>query len=192
MSRDIRFGIPVTDGGNFVMMNSRVLSFLISLFIWFALLPAQSATAQGGEEESMPQRSELPYGVGAQWAAPAYGVSGMYDFSEEVSGQVVLGFFGPVSAFSGRILYRFQKSDAYDLYGYGTVGSWNYSRGGSSVGFGAGAGLEYSWPKLLDNSEAPPLFGNIEVGFVTLSNEFEGYNFSSFVYGVGIHYRFGD
>jgi len=170
-------------------MNNLSRVLLCALLAAFIVLPVGGVMAQ---DDEMPQRDELPYAVGTQWSAPAYGVSGKFDLSKKVTGQAVLGFFGTVSQFSGRILYRFQKNNAYDIYGYGSVGSWNYSFGGSAVGFGGGVGLEYSWPKLLDNADVPPLFGNLELGFVTLGTEFEGYNFSSFGFGIGIHYRFGD
>lgn len=155
---------------------------------------AEDGTAQSGSSQDL-SATAPPYGVGAQWAAPAFGVSGVYDFTEQISGQAVLGFFGGLQSYSGRILYRFNQKEAYDLYGFGTVGVWRYSGAfstESATGLGGGVGLEYSWQHLFDSADMPPLFGNVELGFVSLTGDFSGYNFSSFVYGVGIHYRFGN
>ena len=157
---------------------------------------ADDPSSQDQEASQTGDSSMPPYGFGAQYAAPAFGLSGMYDFTDKISGQAVLGFFGGLQSYSGRVLYRFKKEKAYDVYGFGTVGVWQYSGPGTSsstTGFGAGVGLEYSWRKVLGSSDLPPLFGNIELGFVSLSGDLTGYdNFSSFVYGFGIHYRFGN
>lgn len=174
-------------------MIGQRLSIIFSLLTLVVLLSGQVATAQDGD---IPQRGDLPYGVGAQFAAPAFGISGIYDFTDQVSGQAVFGFFGALQSYSGRVLYRFNRKKAYDLYGFGTVGIWRYSPGigssSSATGIGGGVGLEYSWQHLFDSADVPPLFGNIELGFITLGSEFSGYSYSAFTYGVGIHYRFGN
>lgn len=173
-------------------MSIRPFPAIISLIVLFTFLTGQIA---GAQESEIPQRKDLPYGIGTQYAAPAFGVSGIYDFTNSVSGQAVLGFFGGLQSYSGRVLYRFNRKKAYDLYGYGTLGVWRYSGIGeteSATGIGGGVGLEYSWQHLFDSADIPPLFGNIEIGFVSLTGEFNNYTFSSFVYGAGIHYRFGN
>jgi hypothetical protein len=173
-------------------MRTRPFPTIISLIVLLTFLTGQIA---GAQDREIPQRKDLPYGIGAQYAAPAFGVSGIYDFTNSVSGQAVLGFFGGLQSYSGRVLYRFNRKKAYDLYGYGTLGIWRYSGFGetaSATGIGGGVGIEYSWQHLFDSPDIPPLFGNIELGFVNLTGEFNNYTFSSFVYGAGIHYRFGN
>jgi hypothetical protein len=173
-------------------MKKRFFVLSLLLLTGLALSQAQAATAQDSDGD-IPTRSELPAGIGMQYAAPAFGISGIYDFTDSISGQAVLGLFGGLQMYAGRGLYRFSQQEAYDLYGFGTVGIWQYSAGGASTsttGFGGGAGLEYSWQQLLDNADVPPLFSNIEIGFVSLTDEFTGYNYSSFTYSAGIHYRF--
>ncbi len=169
------------------MKNLTPYAFLLLLF-GLLLAPVQTAAAQE-EEPEPPLRGELPVGIGVQYAAPAFGISGMYDVTDQISVQAVFGFFGGLQMYSGRGLYHFNQQEAYNIYGFGTVGAWRYSTT-SVLGVGGGAGLEYSWQQLFDSAEIPPLFGNIEIGFVHLSDDFSGYTFSSLTYGGGIHYRF--
>lgn len=175
-------------------------TFAISLAA-LLILPMHMALGQDTTDvgrhanEEIPRRNEFSYGIGAQFAAPAFGISGTADFTDQVSGQAVLGFWGGLQSYFGRVLYQFNEEEAYDIYGFATAGVWRYSSFGfssSQPGFGAGVGLEYSWQHLFDSSEVPPLFGSLELGFVTLGDDLTGYNFSTISYGFGIHYRFGE
>jgi hypothetical protein len=139
------------------------------------------------------------FGVGFQSSWPAYGLSGVYDVSEKVTAQAVVGAFGALSTLSGRGLYHFQRQESHSLYGFGTVGvwrhSWNFAGGSSSEtspGIGGGAGVEFDWRNILNGSgngsDFPPIFSSIDIGFVAAS--FDNYNFSGLVIGAGLHYRF--
>ncbi|MFB6272692.1 MAG: hypothetical protein ABEL51_07345 [Salinibacter sp.] len=132
-------------------------------------------------------RKSPKYGIGFQWAAPAFGVSGTYDFTNRITGQAVLGFIGGLQTYAARGLYRFKRKEALSLYGYGTIGAWRYSgalTSSSALGLGGGVGVEYGWGQI---------YGNLELGFVGLDGELAGYNdsFSSVTYGIGLHYKFG-
>jgi hypothetical protein len=133
------------------------------------------------------------FGVGFQSSWPSYGISGIYDVSETVSAQAVVGAFGTVTNFSGRGIYRFMRDEVYNLYGFGTAGVWRYNAPGldeNVIGLGGGTGLELDWRRIFANNETnfPPIFSTIEIGIVHANFDF--YNFSSFSMGGGIHYRF--
>ena len=132
------------------------------------------------------------YGVGFASSWPAYGVSGTLQLSETLTAQAVLGFLGAVTNLSARGLYRFRRSPEYDIYAYGAVGAYRYGyfAGTESVlGVGGGGGIEAGLQRLFDDEDFPPIFVNAEVG-LGFAN-FEYYNFSAFVFGAGVHYRFG-
>lgn len=166
-----------------------------------ALTFAQVALAQDGQETTQESNSSK-WGVGFQSSWPAWGISGIYDVNELVSAQVVLGAFGSLTVLSGRILYRFNRREAYDLYGFGTLGVWRYTsdvfffdRGlirqtETVLGLGGGGGIELNWQKILASStdSFPPLYSTVDLGLGYAN--FDVYNFSSLWLGVGIHYRF--
>lgn len=126
-------------------------------------------------------------GVGFQSSWPAsYGLSGKYDLNEKMTVQGVFGFLGTVTNYSGRLLYRFQDKDDYDLYGFGSAGIYRYDYylGDESVfGFGAGAGIEYDLSDALDGL---PLTVSGEIGFGFVS--FDYYSYGAVGLGVGFHY----
>jgi hypothetical protein len=147
----------------------------------------QQASAQDGDE------SDSPFGVGFQSSWPSYGLSGVYDMTDQVTLQAVVGLLGTVSNLAGRGLFRFQQNEGYDVFGFGTVGLWRYSAGivdESVIGVGGGGGVELDWGALLkdEDDSIPPIFTTIEIGLV-LAN-FDRYNFSALSIGGGIHYRF--
>ncbi len=132
------------------------------------------------------------YGVGFASSWPAYGVSGTLQISETLTAEAVLGFLGAVSNFSGRAWYRFKRDPSYDLYGYGGAGVYRYGYFGGTenvLGLGGGVGVEAGLQSLLDDEDLPPIFLNAEFGLAYANFDF--YNFSSFTFGSGIHYRFG-
>ncbi|MBX2822734.1 MAG: hypothetical protein KTR29_23755 [Rhodothermaceae bacterium] len=141
------------------------------------------------------------YGIGIGSAWPAYGISGTLQVSETITAEAVLGFFGDVSNFGGRLWYRFNRNEKYDLYGYGAVGVYTYrgfdpflldNRVSETVlGIGAGAGIEAGLPKLFDDEDLPPIFINAELGLAFGSFQYYG-GFSSIGLGLGVHYRFGE
>ncbi len=131
------------------------------------------------------------FGVGFQSTFPAYGLSGMMDVNDEISVQAIVGFFGALNTFAGRGLYKFQDEDFWHLYGFGMVGVWTYSIGSFSEtvpGFGLGAGISYDWRAF--NEDLPPIYWNLELGLGFVNFDEVNYNFSTFLFGVGVHYRF--
>ncbi len=140
------------------------------------------------------------YGLGFGSAWPAYGLSGTLQINETITGEAVLGFFGAVSNFGGRVWYRFNRNEQYDIYAYGCAGVYRYkgldgfllgnSVSESVLGLGFGAGVEAGLPKLFDDEDFPPIFVNAELGLAIASFEYYG-GFSSLSLGFGAHYRFG-
>lgn len=167
----------------------------LSLFMLLLLfLPTQHVMAQVGDETVGVQGGRFGVGLTSSW--PAYGVSGTLQLNQKMTAEAVLGFFGTVSNFSGRLWYRFRRDVKYDLYGYGSAGVYRYGYnvlgvGGTEnvLGLGGGAGIEAGLGKLFDDEDFPPIFVNAEVGLAFAN--FEYYNFSAFIFGAGIHYRFG-
>lgn len=135
------------------------------------------------------QSGRFGIGTGSSW--PAYGVSGTYRVTDQITAEAILGLFGAIQSITGRGWYRFQQDPTYDLYAFGTAGIMRYDYiidTESSLGLGGGVGIEFSWAKILDNADFPPIFSNIDIGLV-LAN-FDRYNWSGFSFGGGIHYRF--
>ncbi len=144
------------------------------------------------------------YGVGFQSSFPAWGLSGMVDLNDQISVQGILGFIGDLKTYAGRGIYRFRREDKWNAYGYGMVGAWSYTgyqitsvfpyttkeTTETVMGFGAGVGIEYDWRAWLNNSDMPPIMWNVEIGIANVNFDEVDYDFSSFVFGVGAHYRF--
>lgn len=166
-------------------MNIHTCNFFAAILLMFST--TSSAFAQ--ENEQRPHKAK--YAVGFQSSFPTFGFSGVLDISEQVSAQAIIGFSGEITTIGGRVLYRVQQKEWYDFYGFGVIGIWRY-RGvfetENVVGFGGGGGLEFSWGKLLDIEDFPPVYSNVELGLTLAS--FEYYNFSALTYGAGIHYKF--
>jgi len=168
-------------------MGHRFASLVLAGFLATALIPG------GANAQSNGDASSSRWGVGFQSSFPAYGLSAVYDLSEPITLQGVLGAFGVLNTFSARVLYRFQRERAYDLYGFGTAGIWRYSTSlynETPVGVGGGAGIELDWRSLFspDDGSFPPLFSSIDLGFTAVS--FDHYNFNGLSIGAGLHYRF--
>jgi hypothetical protein len=141
------------------------------------------------------------YGVGFASTWPAYGLSGTFQLNEAMTAEAIVGAFGTISNFGGRLWYRFNLNPSYDLYGFGGVGLLRYGyrefvsfsetrRATENVlGLSGGIGLETGLQALFGDQNLPPLFFNWEVGLSYA--DFEHYNFSSFMLGGGVRYRFG-
>jgi hypothetical protein len=162
----------------------------------FAALTVIALSTVGSPSEALAQdgESDSPFGIGFQSSWPSYGVSGLYDMSERITLQAIVGALGTVTNFGGRALYRFQLEDKYDLYGFGAAGALRYSVAGFSenaIGFGGGGGVELDWRRIFtpEDDSFPPLFSTIDIGF--MANTFETYgNYSALSMGGSIHYRF--
>ncbi len=133
------------------------------------------------------------FGLGVTSSWPAYGLSGTMQVSETLTAEALLGFLGTVTNFGGRVWYRFKRDVDYDLYGYGAASLYRYDYvidTESVLGLGGGAGIEAGLQRLFDDADFPPIFVNAEVGLAFAN--FQYYNFSTFIFGAGIHYRFGN
>lgn len=138
-------------------------------------------------------------GVGLQANFPAGGLSIKGDLTEQHSAQVVIGIFGPFSSYYGRYLYNFKENGENLLlkpYVYGQLGYWKYDlesyygitgtgfeESSSSIGYGIGGGLEFTYPSLSDK-----LKYSVELGYSKVDLQY--YDFKSITFGVGIHYYF--
>ncbi|GAB4370747.1 MAG: hypothetical protein Kow0042_13140 [Calditrichia bacterium] len=179
-------------------MLNRFFGLLLVVFLVLSVAGVVFAQEKPGAE--IKADKETKYGVGFQATFPAYGISGMMDINEMISAQGIVGFFGNLNTYAVRGLYRFQQKNFWDLYGYGMVGAWSYTglkvSNGSKLeettetvlGFGAGVGIEYDWRGW--NSELPPLFWNLELGLGFANFDAVDYNFSTLLFGAGVHYRF--
>lgn len=166
-----------------------LITHLIAVLAIAALAIPGTAAAQVDESAESTSR----FGIGFQSAWPSYGISGLYDISDRITAQAIVGAFGTVTNFGARGIYRFNLQDGYNIYGFGTAGLWSYDYivdTESVIGAGGGVGIELDWRSLLSSEESrfPPLFTSIDLGFV-LAN-FDHYNFSGISFGGGLHYRF--
>ncbi|MDP3142832.1 MAG: hypothetical protein Q8N14_02650, partial [Candidatus Omnitrophota bacterium] len=141
------------------------------------------------------------FGIGFQGLKPTnhdldpdWGISGILDITPKVSFQGILGLLlGDVKMYAGRGIYKFKKGPYWNAYGYGMLSTWSYPRYKTldwSL-FGAGVGIEYDWRGLsADFSNLPPIWLNFEIGLGSGKFKETDYNFSTFVIGIGVHYRF--
>ena len=169
------------------------------ILICFLFIAAQSSVkAQIAEEGSL--------GAGLAWTSLNFGVSAKYNFTENHTGQLIVGSanfgfsFVDDSSFSitGRYLYNFEEGDigfaAWKPYLYGQVGYWTYRYdlgpilGGEfsadAIAIGAGGGVEWSFNDFVEG-----LAFSTELGFTSIS--FDGLSsIGGFNGGFGIHYYF--
>src|SRR5690606_6500072 len=160
------------------------------LALAFALLAANTAVAQqtGAGQHADALRPKTAIGFQTSW--PAWGLSGMYDLNQTISGQVVVGFLSGWTTVSGRGLYHFSQQPQVKPYGYGMVGFWRYSliTSASAFTFGAGAGIDFDLRKFAP--DLPPLFANAELGISMVDLALAGYTGATMAFGAGLHYRF--
>ncbi|MDI6703844.1 MAG: hypothetical protein QME40_04150 [bacterium] len=167
------------------------LSVITGAFL-LLLLISSVALAQGIEDKTK------RFGLGLQCSFPAWGISGMMDVADNLSLQGVLDLFGDLKTYAGRGIYRFNKEPYWNVYGYGMIGAWSYSYyygwpiylkiTETVMGFGAGVGIEYDWKAL--SPDLPPICWNLEAGLGSVGFKKVYYPFSTFMIGVGAHYRF--
>lgn len=131
------------------------------------------------------------FGIGTGSAFNAFGISGTYDVNETITAEAILGIFGSLTSLGGRVWYRFNRNEGYDLYGFGGVSFLSYGSfiDEDAVGVSGGVGIEVGLPQLIGDPDFPPIFLNADIGlgFAT----FDAYDgFSLFGGGGGIHFRF--
>ena len=188
----------------------QVVRTILLALVGMLFAGSQSATAQDvqgaqdneGAIDATVGNQEGRFGIGFASSWPTHGISGTMRINDEVTAEAVVGFLGPVSNYGGRAWYRFNRNSTYDIYGYAAVsvfrhrhtefipGSLDTRRATESVlGLGGGVGIETGIQTIFQDRELPPVFVNWEIGIALAS--FDHYNFSSFAFGGGVHYRFG-
>jgi hypothetical protein len=140
---------------------------------------------------------EKKFGLGWQATFPVFGISGKYNINEKIAGQAILGFFGDLKTYGGRVTYKFMEKPNHNLYAFGLLGAFSYTspvfqsnwtwkdETETVLGFGAGVGLEYFFKSFL-----PEVGWNVEIGFGSVKFEEVDYDFSAFLMGGGFHYYF--
>lgn len=152
----------------------------------FALISAAVVTTPAQAQDAS------PWSIGFQSSWPVYGLSARYDMNEKFTAQGVVGAAASLFSVSGRGNYRFEQAEKYDLFGYAALTFWNWSGSGileseSTIGFGAGGGIEVDWPTILEEDDFPPLFSTFEIGFGVAG--FDNYDLGAFSFGASLHYR---
>lgn len=153
----------------------------------------EDSGATDTNDDQAAEASAGSIGVGLQSSFPAYGASLMLNVTEAVSLQGVVGPIGNLNTYAARGLLRFDREEYRDFYAYGMVGGWTYSLLGNSEtvpGAGAGVGIEGDIQGLDPDEDLPPIYLNAEFGLGIVNFDQVAYNFSSLMFGVGIHYRF--
>ena len=167
------------------------------LVIAFLFITGTPLTAQMSESGTL--------GVGVAWTSLNFGVSGKYNFTENHTGQLIIGSanygfsFADDSSLSltGRYAYNFDEGDldfaTWKPYLYGQLGYWTYRYdlgplGGefseNAIAIGAGGGIEWSFSNFVDG-----LAFSFELGYTNIA--FDGLNsIGGFNGGGGIHYYF--
>lgn len=148
-----------------------------------------TARAQDPTPGTAPDRGHTrgAFGAGVQLTWPAYGLSAMYDLSETLSVQGVVGSAGYGFSLTGRGIYRFTPQEKFTPYAYGSVGTWSgYLGYGMVPNFGAGGGVELDVRTFAP--DLPPLFIGVEGGLNLVT--YSGGSYTYFEFGPGIHYRF--
>jgi hypothetical protein len=161
--------------GEYMLLRNKLM---ISSIAACAILASSSAMAK-------PMKNGK-FGVGVQLSFPTYGISVKKEMSDTLTAQATVGGGGFFTVIGGRGLYKFKKDLAYDVYGFGSLAYLSWSGLGSSlssIGYGAGGGLEYDVAK--------DITINGEIGYYgsNFGNGFTG-TYGGIGFGIGAHYWF--
>lgn len=139
--------------------------------------------------------AEVPQGkgkfaIGVDTTFPVSGLSGKYWFDDKLGGQVIVGLFGDLSMYGGRVLYKFQEEENHYLYDAILLGTWTYewdwgwlgSGTESAFGYAVSGGLEYF------RTYIPQLGFSAEIGLGSV--DLEHYSYSTIGFAMGVHYYF--
>jgi hypothetical protein len=148
--------------------------------------------------------SEGALGVGFAWTDVNYGLSGKYNFTDQHTGEVIIGsaaygFGTNAFSFTGRYLYNFELGDAgfadFKPYLYGSAGYFTVKfedpfgiltdNRFTTVTFGFGGGIEWTFQNFIEG-----LAFNLEAGYLGGSFDNGLGSFSGFTFGSGIHFYF--
>lgn len=73
----------------------------------FTVIAIAGVAAAFAPTQLTAQESDNKFGIGIQSSWPSYGLSGIYDMSDRITLQAVVGALGTVTNLSGRLNYRF-------------------------------------------------------------------------------------
>lgn len=154
----------------------------------FGLLVMANVADLHAQNEPQQERSYVNNGaIGFYLGYPIAGITGIYNPGEQWGIQGIADFFGNRQAVSGRLLYRFVTRERTNTFAYGMLGGFEGIDDDSfGLGFGAGAGVEYSWQAF--SEELPPIWGSAELG-ITSWDAASG-NTTRITFSAGLYYYF--
>lgn len=154
------------------------------LFTAFLFLMVQIPMAQNTQQD-------LTYvnngAIGFYIGYPIGGIAGIYNPNVRIGLQGIADVMGNRQSLSGRVLYRFLTRERTNTFGYGMVGGFEGIDDTSfGLGFGAGAGVEYSWQSF--SEDLPPIWGSAELGITSWDSA--GGATTRITFSAGIYYYF--
>jgi hypothetical protein len=154
---------------------------ILSVFLFFAV---HSPKAQNTQQDL----SYINNGaVGFYIGYPIGGVTGIYNPNAQLGLQGIVDVMGNRQSISGRIIYRFLTRERTNTFGYGMIGGYEGIDDPSfGLGFGAGAGVEYSWQSF--SKSLPPIWGSAELGITSWDSA--GGATTRITFSAGIYYYF--
>ncbi len=132
------------------------------------------------------------FGVGGQVTFPTIGMSFIVNTESPFSIQAILGVFGDLKTYSGRLLFRIPATESAVPYAYGLFGAWSFRDYTDGLkkkteivpAYGFGLGLEYF------KSEGPNIGYSTEIGYGSIKFRKLDYDIDAIMYGAGIHFYF--
>ena len=152
--------------------------------ILIVLLSVGTALAQNNQQDpTYVQNGAIGFFIGY----PVGGITGIYNPNAQLGFQGIADLFGNRQSLIARILYRFVTRERTNTYGYGMLGGFEGIDDDSfGLGFGAGAGVEYSWQSF--SEDLPPIWGSAELGFTSWDSI--GGTTTRITFSAGIYYYF--
>lgn len=156
------------------------------LLLTFLIFAVHSPRAQNTQQEQ-----DLSYinngAIGFYIGYPIGGVTGIYNPNAQFGLQAIVDVMGNRQSISGRVLYRFLTRERTNTFGYGMIGGYEGIDDNSfGLGFGAGAGVEYSWQSFSES--LPPIWGSAELGITSWDSA--GGTTTRITFSAGIYYYF--
>jgi hypothetical protein len=133
--------------------------------------------------------------AGYQYNWLTNGFSAKYNFANHplkgISAQVIIGLLGSINGYIAKANYTMRDEGIWRAYGYGMLGRYTEERWHSSestMGFGAGAGIEHNW-QIIDPN-LPPIWFSGEVGFTAIEFDRLSTSYTGLTFGFSAHYYF--
>ena len=156
----------------------------VAIAFLFALLSTDALAAQDQQQEAKYVNNGA---IGFFLGYPIGGITGIYNPNAQLGLQGIVDVMGNRQSISGRVLYRFVTRERTNTFGYGMVGGFE-GIGDTSfgLGFGAGAGVEYSWQAFSES--LPPIWGSAELGVTSWDSS--GGTTTRITFSAGLYYYF--